>query len=109
MKPPQLHMRHREISALPTTNSDPVKICSSRAAYKNMLDIPQRLITAFRIGKQPMLCIDKEPRMISANQSTNPTESRASYFTFPKEHCVFQENSARAIYGAGLPSQTLKS
>lgn len=50
IKQPQLHLRYSKSSGsrAPSINSDQVKICSSRAAYKNMLHIPQRLITTFQ-------------------------------------------------------------
>lgn len=87
-----------------------LKICSSTAAYKNMLYIPQRLITAFQNWKRANVTYipDKDPKMISESQSTNPTKSPASYLTFPKEHFVFQQNSPGAL-SASPSSLTLES
>lgn len=88
-------------SQAPSVKSDQVKISSSNAAYKNMLCIPQRLITVLQSWRRAnaMYIRDKEPKMISENQFVNPTTSLASYLPFLKEHFVFQQNSTGAIYG----------
>lgn len=96
------HLRYSKSSGsqVPSVKSDQVKICSSSAADKNMLCIPQRLITVLQNWRtaNAMYIPDKEPRIISENQSINPTTSLASCLPFPKEYLVFQENSTGAIY-----------
>lgn len=73
-------------SQAPSIKPGRVKLCSSSAAYKNMLHIPQRLITVFQNWKtaNAMYIPVKEPKMISENQSITPTKSQASYLPYSK-------------------------
>lgn len=80
-------------SQAPSVKSDQVKICSSSAAYKNMLHIPQRLITVLQNWRtaSAMYIPDKEPKMISENQSINPTTSLLPTSPFQKNILSFSK------------------